>query len=114
MLLPIAVLGQPSELLTNIGQVLALPVDRITNCLPVQVHGTVTFCNPYRTLLCIQDESGAIEVRLQIHWEDVSRQLEPGQIVEAQGVTAKGAIHTLVKEQHLRLAGCGPLPVPLQ
>ncbi|MGA2183783.1 MAG: response regulator [Bryobacteraceae bacterium] len=108
--------GKP-RLLTSVASVLELTPDEVRAGFPVHLHGVVAFFDPDWVLLFVQDRTGAIYVDMSYH--PGAFHLEPGQIVDVQGVTGPSVIARQVYAAKVRvLGGTASLPmsppVPLE
>src|SRR5580692_11159050 len=80
VLLPVALPGQPSNVLTNLGQVQGLSLVDGKEGRPVKLRATVTYCDPEWRIMFIQDETGSAYVERHLPSNDPSWKLNPGQL----------------------------------
>ncbi|MGA3024918.1 MAG: response regulator [Bryobacteraceae bacterium] len=76
--------------LTTIASVLALSPDEAQAGLPVHLRGVVAFFDPDWVLLFVQDRTGGIYVDMAYH--PFAFHLEPGQMVDVDGVTGPSVV----------------------
>src|SRR5258706_11804841 len=101
-------------LLTNLSQLHGLSLDEGAKGFPVKVRATVTYCDSEWRMLFVQDETGSVFVSRSVPGGDPSWQLlYPGQVVEFECITQRGAVGCSLKEQSFRIIGPGPMPAPL-
>ncbi len=108
----VGLFGQTAGVLTNLAQVKAAAGTSATNGPPVKVRVTVTYMDPDWRMMFVQDDSGSAFVSRSAPAGDASWNLQPGQVVEIEGVTIQGVIQHNIKEQKLNALGPGPLPQP--
>jgi signal transduction histidine kinase len=75
---------------------------------PIRLRGIVTYNNPETQLLFVQDGTAGIYVEAWRHIHHV----EPGDLVEVEGRSAKGAFAPIVNGPRVRLLSHGSLPEP--
>jgi signal transduction histidine kinase len=112
LLLALPLQGQPA-CLTNAGQLRGLSAAESAKGLPVKLHGTLTHYKTDWRALFLQDETGAVFVKLSATPNGDSTNLQVGQIIEVTGKTEVGAIHCDIGASAVRIVGAGPLPPPL-
>jgi signal transduction histidine kinase len=99
--------ADPGNTLSSLGQVRSLSLEDGAKAIPVKTRAVVTFCDPERRLLFLQDSSGAVSVQAA-----PDRGLQPGNLVELEAVTTRGRAHCNVRFQAIRAEGEAPMPVP--
>ncbi len=104
--------AQTDGVLTNLAQVRGAVQVSATNGPPVKVRVTVTYMDPDWRMMFVQDDSGSTYVNRSAPAGDASWNLQPGQVVELEGVTIQGVIQNNIKELKLNPVGPGPLPQP--
>ena len=72
---------QPSQILTNINQFRALPIQDYHRECPFHLTGTITLVDTNRQLLVLQDATGAIAVNLDLKADS----FEPGRMLSLEG-----------------------------
>jgi len=112
LLLALSLRGQ-EEPLTHASQIRDLSRAEAAKHLPVKLRGTLTYYNPVWNALFLQDETGAVYVTCHDAGDDITTNLQPGQILEVTGKTDVGAVHCDIAATALHVVGTGPLPPPL-
>ena len=87
--------------LTTVASVLALNPQQALAGRPVHLHGVVGFFDPAWIMLFVQDRTGSIYVDCDYRPGAVS--LEPGQVVDVDGVTGPSAIAREVYAANIRV-----------
>jgi signal transduction histidine kinase len=100
--------SRPQPPLTPVAAIRALSPEEARQRRPVRVRGTVTAHDPTRNLLFVQDGTAGIYVEAWRHLYDV----RPGQSVEVEGWTDRGAFAPIVIWPRLRVRGPGAFPRP--
>jgi signal transduction histidine kinase len=93
--------------LTHVAQVRSLSAEEAAREYPVRVRGVVTTFRP--PLLFVQDETEGISVSTST---PLDLDLEPGQLVEIEGVTGPGRFAPIIDRARIRVLGRRPLPAP--
>ena len=104
--------AQTAGVLSNLAQVKASSLTNATNGLPVRVRVTVTYMDPDWRMMFVQDDTGSTFVERSVPSGDASWNLQPGQVVDLEGITSPGIIQNNIKELQLNPVGPGPLPKP--
>ena len=94
-------------LLTRVEQIRNLTPDEANLGYPVRVRGVVTYFNPAENDLFIQDSTAGIWVAIG----DAKPPIQPGQLVEVEGVSASPDFAPSIYNPHIRVLGQAPLPV---
>ena len=92
--------------LSKLSQVRALSSEGVS----VKVRATVTYCDRDRGLLFVQDGDEASAVRIPQSREPGEWDPQPGQVVELEGVTAKGRIHPTIRSKSFHVVGQTNIP----
>lgn len=109
-------------MLTTVAEVRALSLDEAERGLPVRLNGVVTYAEPGRDLLYLQDDTGGIYIPSQWKMTDGSPAAaaqRQGAWIEIAGVSSKGRFmpfpaHEADGTIKVRLLGERPLPRPVQ
>jgi signal transduction histidine kinase/ActR/RegA family two-component response regulator len=104
-----AILGKP-RVLTTVASVLTLSRDEALTGFPVHLRGVVAFFDPAWVLLFVQDRTGGIYVDMAFH--PGAFHLEPGQMVDVEGVTGPSVIARQVYAAKVRVLG-GKASLPM-
>ena len=96
-----------SSPLTTLGQVEALSLDDGGRGVPVRIRATVTYNDPDRSQLFVQDNTGSASVRFASLGAKPEYDPQKGQIVELEGVTVKGRLRCNLLASSLRVVGEG-------
>jgi signal transduction histidine kinase len=96
--------------LTSLAKVRSLSLQTGAKGLPVHVQGVVTYSDPEWGVIFMQDRGAPVFVEYAPVKDDPIYPLQPGQVVEVEGVTTRGNVHCNVKGQHLRVVGSEPMP----
>jgi signal transduction histidine kinase len=99
--------------LTNLSRVVSLSPDEAAKGLPVKVSGTVTYYDRERGIVFLQDGSDAVSARITPAKENEA-EVQPGQLLEVEGVTARGRLKSSIRGKTRRILGQGQLPTPMQ
>ena len=102
----VAQTGKPL-VLTQARQVRELAPDQAELSYPVHLRAVVTYHDPKRNVLYVQDTTAGIYVQ----YRGDRPALEPGQRVEVDGVTGPGAFVPVIRQPRWKVVGRGPLPV---
>src|SRR5260370_13985702 len=94
--------------LTTAGQVRELSASQAKLRYPVHLKAVVTFNDPRRERLYIQDHTGGTFIRCAKRCTG----LEPGRRVTVDGFSEAGHFGPVVTETGLEIGGRGPLPMP--
>jgi signal transduction histidine kinase len=97
--------------ITSLASMAALSSEDSAKGLTVIVRGTVTYCDRDRGVLFIQDAADAVSVRIGRNGGDFD--LQPGQLVEVEGITVQNRSQSFIRSKALRLISSGQLPEPL-
>jgi len=94
--------------LSNARQVIDLGVESTqVSAHPVRLHAVITYPSPLvPNRLYVQDTSAGVQVAAN-HLDFVAK---PGQVVEIEGMAARGAYYNFVNNAEVRLMGQGALP----
>jgi PAS domain S-box-containing protein len=93
-------------LLTRVEQIRNLTPDEANLGYPVRVRAVITFYNPSESDLFIQDSTAGIWVAIG----DAKRLIQPGQLVEVEGVSAAPDFAPSIGKPHIRVLGEAPMP----
>ncbi len=91
--------------LTNIAQIRSLSTEEAERRYPVRVRATVTFQTHYRNIFVHDGTIGMYVAR-----KSASFDLQPGQVVEIEGVTGPGDYAPVAEAEQVRVLGEGELP----
>jgi len=94
-----------SAVLTNAAQLRALPPLAAARQLPVKLRATVTAANP--SSIFLQDETGGTFINFPL----TPPAIDPGTVLEVEGVTYVGRFITGIGSARFRVIGHGALPV---
>lgn len=94
--------------LRRIQDVRALTKAEAAQALPVQLQGVITYATATDPYCFLQDDTGAIFVRVQ------QTELRPGHLAEVEGLTNPGGIARMIVEARVRILGVTNLPPPLK
>jgi signal transduction histidine kinase len=97
-----------TEELRTVAAVRGLTVQQAQQRMPVRLRGVVTFFDATLYSRFIQDETAGIYLRDFTNPE----LLEPGQLVEVEGVSSPGEYAPIVIPERVRVVGTAPLPKP--
>jgi signal transduction histidine kinase len=97
--------------LTNAVQVRQLSPEIAGKNLPLQLHGVVTYYDPFAYNLFVQDATAGIFVLMETN---LAGTLAAGQEISLAGVSAKGDFAPIVRSPEIRVMGPGQMPVPLR
>ncbi len=106
------------EVLTRSADIRALTREQAAEGRPVLLRGVITSGRKRLGGFVLQDDSEGIYVTPQqfdpllrrgVEWIGV-KSLEPGGVLEVQGITAPGGFSPIVVAQRVRFLGTGPLP----
>ncbi|MBI2948596.1 MAG: PAS domain S-box protein [Verrucomicrobia bacterium] len=95
-------------LLTTAREVRALSSDEAARGYPVRLRAVVTYFNPTRPSLFVQDETGGIYVDPSAGGFD----LKQGSLVEVEGFSNPGRFLSMIARPRIQVLGQGSLPVP--
>jgi signal transduction histidine kinase/CheY-like chemotaxis protein len=95
-----------SRPLTSVGQIRHLAEAQLGQGLPVQLDGTITYCDETRRLMVFQDQSGGIPVEVQARHLEVLR----GDRVQLAGFTAVEGYSPIIVKPRLTRLSRGRLP----
>jgi two-component system, cell cycle sensor histidine kinase and response regulator CckA len=95
--------------LTTAGQVRTLSPAEADRPYPVRLRGVITYYEPRRSAVFVQDETGGIFVSMA----SAQLTLRQGQLVEVEGVSTRGGKNPCVVQATLTAVGQGTLPEPL-
>ena len=101
--------GRGPRLLTTVAAVHDLPPEEAGAGLPVRLHATVTYYDPYWRTLFVQDRTAGIYVDLR---GKPAIELRSGQQVEVDGASAAGDFAPTVREARIAVLGPGTMPAP--
>jgi hypothetical protein len=101
---PVPPAGLP--LLTKIWMIRDLPAEKAAWHYPVRLRAVVTVNAHYQGYFFAQDDSAGITVRLP----EISTGLNPGDLVDIQGVSDPGGFSPIVLASNVTVAGSAPLP----
>jgi signal transduction histidine kinase len=90
------------------AEVHQLPPAEAAKAYPIRLNAVVTLNNPDSQLLFVQDRTAGIYVEA---WRHIHR-VAPGDLVEIEGRSARGAFAPIVNSPRVRQLGHGPLPEP--
>ncbi len=93
--------------ITSVRELRAITGEEAKLKRPVRVRGVVTLMEPGRTAFIQDGDDGTF-----LHLRPGQSDLQPGQIVEAEGVTYAGLYVPGVEPTSFRVVGEGPLPTP--
>ena len=99
--------GVPLPVLTQARKVRELTPDQAERSYPVHLKAVVTYHDPERRVLYIQDATAGIFVQ---NTEKVPA-MAAGQLVEVDGFSGPGAFVPVVRRPQFKVTGRGPLPV---
>ena len=108
MIAPRTGASQINGAMRTIRQLKSLSVEAAATQVPVDVQGTVTFIDPYSSLLFVQDKTAGAYV--DIHRG--SPELEAGDRVRVQGVSGPGDYAPIITRAAIRRIGHGSMPKP--
>jgi signal transduction histidine kinase len=95
-------------LLATVRQVREISPEQAAQGYPVRLRGVVTYCNAWADVgMFVQDATASVYVKL-----GEGTNLNAGDDVEVQGITAPGDYVPMVLAEHLRVLGQSPLPAP--
>jgi hypothetical protein len=102
--------GAPPPALTEVREIRRLSADEAARALPVRLKGIVTYYHflPEWNPLFVQDGTGGIYVELGA----ADPHLDPGDVVEVEGVTGPGRFAPLVRQPTIRRLARSGLPPP--
>jgi signal transduction histidine kinase/DNA-binding response OmpR family regulator len=106
----LAVADSGAQPLSSIAQVLSLTNAEAAQHHPFRLRAQVTIYQPKLYRYFLQDGAAAIYFAPRGHHFS----LQPGDFVEAEGVTAKGRFAPTLEVRNARILGHGPLPKPLR
>src|SRR5579864_7292217 len=92
--------------LTRVEQVRTLAPDEARRGYPVHVQAVVTYFDPVGPNLFVQDSTGA----MWVDWPRNGRALEPGQLIDLQGITTQPDFAPDLARPVWRALGRAPLP----
>ncbi|MBI4659888.1 MAG: PAS domain S-box protein [Verrucomicrobia bacterium] len=98
-----------SSVLMDAKSVRELSPEEAARGHPVRLRGVVTYVDPIRSALFVQDAAGGVSVELN---EKISG-LAAGKLVEIDGFSRFDRIATTVVKSRVRTVGDAPLPVPV-
>ena len=93
--------------LTEARQVRELAPDQAELSYPVHLQAVVTYHDPKRNKLYVQDAT----VGIFVQYLGDRPGLEPGQRVDLDGISGSGAFAPVVRQARWKVVGRGPLPV---
>jgi signal transduction histidine kinase len=102
-----ASLSAQAPMITSARELRAISGEEAKLKLPVRVRGVVTLVEAARTAFIQDGDAGTF-----LHLRPDQTDLQPGQIVEAEGVTYAGLYVPGVEPTSLRVVGESPLPTP--
>lgn len=100
--------AQAADELRTAAAVRGLSVEQAQQGNPVRLRGVVTFFDETLYSRFIQDETAGIYLRESTN----TPPLQPGQLVEVEGVTSPGEYAPIVVPTSVRVVGEAPLPAP--
>jgi signal transduction histidine kinase len=120
--LTVAAPAAEERVLTTVAEVRGLTLEEADRGLPVRLNGVVTYAEPARDLLYLQDETGGMFIPSQWKMTDgnsTSAAQRQGAWIEIAGVTSKGKFMPFPAPEadgaiKARLLGERPLPRPEQ
>lgn len=93
-------------LLTNVWQVRDLPAEKAAWHYPVRLRAIVTVNSKANHFFFVQDSSGGFSVKAP----EIPAQLDPGMVVDIQGVSDPGGYSPIVLSSNVTVLGTAPLP----
>jgi len=108
MIAPRALASRINGAMRTLRQLKSLSVETAATQVPVDVRGTVTFIDPYSSLLFVQDKTAGAYV--DIHRG--SPVLETGDRVRVQGVSGPGDYAPIITHPVITRIGHGSMPKP--
>jgi hypothetical protein len=99
----------PATELLTVAQVRSLTPQQAARGLPVDLKGTVTYCDEGLDSRFIQDNTAGIYF---FNLRSNMPALTPGQTVEIQGITSQGAYAPIIAPSSIKVIGQGNLPGP--
>jgi len=97
-------------LLTRVDEIRNLAPEEANLGYPVRVRAVVTYFNHVENDLFIQDSTAGIWVAIG----DATLALQPGQLVEVEGISTSADFAPSIDKPHIRVLGQAPLPVARQ
>lgn len=101
--------GATLRTLTTVAAVRALSAADAAQALPVRITSTITYVDPPRRHLFIQEKSGGIFVK----YSGDHPELQVGRHVTVVGITNPGDFAPVIVAPQFRISGSAPLPVPV-
>ena len=101
----------PASDLYLVEQVLRLNSEQASQNRPVKLAGVITFADPDRRYLYINDGTGGIRVMLN---ETRARSIPVGNSITLEGITENGAFAPILQARQIKIAGSLAMPVPKQ
>jgi signal transduction histidine kinase/CheY-like chemotaxis protein/HPt (histidine-containing phosphotransfer) domain-containing protein len=95
-------------ILTTTAQVKRLSQQEAAKRYPIHLQAVVTFCDPDRWYLSVEDEAGGIYVENFLHYF----KFEPGCRLDIKGVSDPGGFAPIVSSPCVTVVGKAPLPMP--
>lgn len=95
--------------LRTLRELKSLSVETAAKQLPVDVQATVTYVDPFFSLLFVQDQTAGAYVDVHSGSPDV----EAGDIVHVRGVSGPGDYAPIITRPTITRLGHGPMPKPL-
>ena len=105
-----AVRGESLPILTTTAQVKRLSQQEAAKRYPVHLQAVVTFCDPDKWYLSVEDETGGIYVENFLHYFE----FEPGSRLDIKGVSDPGGFAPIIISPSITIVGKVPLPTPRQ
>jgi signal transduction histidine kinase len=100
--------------LSNLSAVTDLAPDEGAKGLPVRATGTVTWSDSERGLLFVQDGIYAVSVRSTNNAANPEFAVNPGQVIEVEGITRKGRARCGIQAAKIRVIRTAELPKPAE
>jgi signal transduction histidine kinase len=105
---PVRPSAPPHPTLRTAAEVRRLSPAEAREARPIRLEAVVTYNDPETRHLFVQDRTAGIYVEA---WRHIHR-LQPGDLVEIEGVSAPGDFVPIVAEPRVRVTGRAPLPAP--
>jgi len=100
----------PGSVLTKIKQVRQLTAEEAKQGYPIRLRAVVTYYDPAWAALFVEDLTDGI----YIDAHERTLNVQPGQVVEVEGVSGPGDFAPIVTKPHIQVLASGKPPAPLE